>query len=92
MRRHEKSGMKIVLTPIDISLCVGLSGEKKRSLASLCDRHDYTVSGQNTLGIYIIPFALIQNTAHKQNTVCNNQLLKLQPAITNKILYATINC
>ena len=42
-----------------------------------------TASGQNTIGIYIIPLALIQNTAHKQNTVCNNQLLELHPAITD---------
>ena len=29
-----------------------------------------TVSGKNTVGVYIIPLALIQHTAHKQNTVC----------------------
>ena len=33
------------------------------------ERREHTVSGQNTIGIYIIPLALIQNTTHKQNTV-----------------------
>ena len=55
-------------------------------------RPPLTVSGQNTIGIYIILLAVIQNTAHKQNTVCNNQLLKLQPAVTKKMLYATTGC
>ena len=51
-----------------------------------------SVSGQNAIGIYIIPLALIQHTAQKQNTVCDNQLLKLQPAVTNKMLYLTTGC
>ena len=42
--------------------------------------------------IYIIPLASIQHTAQKQNIVCNNQLLKLQPAVTNKMFYATTGC
>ena len=52
----------------------------------------YTVSGQNVIGIYIIPMTLIQLTGYKQNDVCNNQLLKLQPAVMNKMLFAIIGC
>ena len=52
----------------------------------------HTVSRQNTIGIYIIPLALIQHTAQKQNIICDNQLLKLQPAVTNKMLYSTTGC
>ena len=56
-----------------------------------------TVSGQNTIGIYIyiILLALIQYTAYKQNMVSNNQWLKLQPAlkkenvVCNWLLYTT---
>ena len=46
----------------------------------------YTVSGQNTIGICITPLVSIQYTAQKQNIVCNNQLLNLQPAVSNKML------
>ena len=31
-----------------------------------------TVNGQNTMGVYIIPLALIQNLEKEQNNVCNN--------------------
>ena len=41
----------------------------------------YTVSGQNTIGIYITPLVLIQLTDVEQNAVNNNWLLKLQPAV-----------
>ena len=41
----------------------------------------YTVSGQNTIGIYITPLVLIQPTDVEQNAVNNNWLLKLQPAV-----------
>ena len=41
----------------------------------------YTVSGQNTIGIYITPLVLIQPTDAEQNAVNNNWLLKLQPAV-----------
>ena len=40
-----------------------------------------TVSGQNTIGIYITPLVLIQPTDAEQNAVNNNWLLKLQPAV-----------
>ena len=40
-----------------------------------------TVSGQNTIGIYITPLVLIQPTDVEQNAVNNNWLLKLQPAV-----------
>jgi len=46
-----------------------------------------TVSGQNITGIYIIPLVLMQLTDNQQIVVCNNQLLKLQLAVRNKILY-----
>ena len=36
----------------------------------------FTVNGQNIIGTYIIPLTLIQQTVHKQNIVCNNQMLK----------------
>ena len=42
---------------------------------------EYTVSGQNTIGIYITPLVLIQPTDVEQNAVNNNWLLKLQPAV-----------
>ena len=51
-----------------------------------------TVSGQNTKGIYIIPLTMTQRTAHKRSIVCNNQLFKLQPTVTNKMLYAISGC
>ena len=54
--------------------------------------HKAIVSGQNTIGIYIIPLASIQYTAQKQNMICNTQLLKLQLAVTNKMLYSTTGC
>ena len=41
----------------------------------------YTVSGQNTIGIYITLLVLVQPTDVEQNTVNNNWLLKLQPAV-----------
>ena len=41
----------------------------------------HTVNGQNITGIYIIPLTLIQLTDKKQNLVCNNWWLKLQPAV-----------
>ena len=40
-----------------------------------------TVSGQNTIGIYITPLVVIQPTDVEQNAVKNNWLLKLQPAV-----------
>ena len=40
-----------------------------------------TVSGQNTIGIYITLLVLIQPTEVEQNAVNNNWLLILQPAI-----------
>ena len=40
-----------------------------------------TVSGQNTIGIYITPLVLIQPTDAEQNAENNNWLLKLQPAV-----------
>ena len=40
-----------------------------------------TVSGQNTIGIYITPLVLIQPTDIEQNAVNNNWLLRLQPAV-----------
>ena len=43
---------------------------------------EQTVSGQNTIGIYITPLILIQPTDVEQNAVNNNWLLKLQPAVT----------
>ena len=45
------------------------------------DMNSLTVSGQNTIGIYITPLVLIQPTDAKQNAVNNNWLLKLQPAV-----------
>ena len=49
-----------------------------------------TVSGQNTICVYIILLAFIQFAGNEQNVVCNNQFLQLQLAITirNKTLYA----
>ena len=44
-------------------------------------RLPYTVSGQNTIGIYITRLVLIQLTDVEQNAVDNNWLLKLQPAV-----------
>ena len=44
-------------------------------------QHQYTVSGQNTIGIYITLLVLIQPTDVEQNAVNNNWLLKLQPAV-----------
>ena len=41
----------------------------------------YTVSGRNTIGIYITRLVLIQPTDVEQNAVNNNWLLKLQPAV-----------
>ena len=41
----------------------------------------YTVSGQNTIGIYSTPLVLIQPTDVEQNAVNNNWLFKLQPAV-----------
>ena len=41
----------------------------------------YTVSRQNTIGIYITLLVLIQPTDAEQNPVNNNWLLKLQPAV-----------
>ena len=41
----------------------------------------FTVSGQNTIGIYITQLVLIQPADIEQNTVINNWLLKLQPAV-----------
>ena len=41
----------------------------------------YTVNGQNTIGIYITLFVLIQPTDVEQNAVNNNWLLKLQPGV-----------
>ena len=41
----------------------------------------FTVSGQNTIGIYITPLVLIQPTDVEQNAVNNNWLLKLHPAV-----------
>ena len=41
-----------------------------------------TVSGQNTIGIYITLLVLIQPIDVEQNAVNNNWLLKLQPAVT----------
>ena len=47
-----------------------------------------TVRRQNMMGIYyIIQLTLIQHTGNKQNTVCKNQLLKLQPAVNDKMLF-----
>ena len=40
-----------------------------------------TVSGQNTIGIYITPLVLNQPTDVEQNAVNNIWLLKLQPAV-----------
>ena len=75
----------------------GLSNHEK---VSLCDPESFrvqsqpaiTVSGQNTVVIYITPLASIQHTAQKQNIVCDNQLLKLQSAVTNRMLYSTTGC
>ena len=36
----------------------------------------FAVNGQNKIGIYIIPWTLIQLTVHEKNIVCNNQMLK----------------
>ena len=44
-------------------------------------RLDYTVSGQNTIGINITLLVLIQPTDVEQYAVNNNWLLKLQPAV-----------
>ena len=41
----------------------------------------FTVSGLNTIGIYITPLVLIQPTDVEQNAVNNNWLLKLQLAV-----------
>ena len=43
--------------------------------------YNYTVSGQNTIGIYITQLVLIQPSDIEQNAVINNWLLKLQPAV-----------
>ena len=40
----------------------------------------HTVTGQNTIGIYITPLVLIQPADVEQNAENNNWLLKLQPA------------
>ena len=45
----------------------------------------FTVSGQNTIGIYIIPFVLIKLTDVEQNAVNNNWLLKLQSDVNYKV-------
>ena len=45
----------------------------------------YTVSGQNTIGIYITLLVLIQPTDVEQNAVNNIWLLKLQPAVKYKV-------
>ena len=51
-----------------------------------------TVSGQNIIGIYIIPLALIQLTEDKQNLVCNNWWLKIQPAVILQNWSITAGC
>ena len=54
------------------------------------DFAEWTVSGQNTIkkiAIHIIPLALLQHIVQKQNIIRNNQLLKLQLAVTIKMLY-----
>ena len=79
----------MVLVRLNRVMPVSCAHRRKTSLMPKCA---YTVSGQNTLGIYVIPLALIQHTAYKQNIVCNNQLLKLQLAVKTKILYAIIGC
>ena len=53
----------------------------KHIVISLVLALSYTVSGQNTIGIYITPLVLIQPTDVEQNAVNNNWLLKLQPAV-----------
>ena len=74
---------------------LGMSSKTKdrknaKEVKKLCDgwtdNAGCTVIGQNVIGIFIIPLTLIQNTE------CNNQLLKLQPAVTNKMVYATTGC
>ena len=52
----------------------------KRSCVSW-EQKDRTVSGQNIIGIYIILLTLIQLTENKQNLICNNWWLKIQPAV-----------
>ena len=67
----------------------GLSNHEK---VSLCDPESFrvqsqpaiTVSGQNTVVIYITPLASIQHTAQKQNIVCDNQLIAQVTAGCNK--------
>ena len=51
-----------------------------------------TVSGQNIIGIYIIDLTFMQHTDHKYNTMYNNQLLKLHPAVIDKMLFEIIGC
>ena len=57
-------------------------GKKESMAVSQIDT--LTVSGQNTIGIYITPLVFIQPTDVKQNAVNNNWLLKLQPAVKLK--------
>ena len=71
----------------------GLSGMRETSNKNeMLRKAKIAVGGQNSIGIYIIPLASIQYTAQKQNIVCDNQLLKLQPVVTNKMLYSTMGC
>ena len=50
-------------------------------IVSVIVRVTISVSGQNTIGIYITLLVLIQPTDVEQNAVNNNWLLKLQPAV-----------
>ena len=52
----------------------------------------FAVNGQNTLGVYIIPLVLIQLTEDKQNLVCNNWWLKIQPAVILQNWSITAGC
>ena len=56
------------------------------------DQKPFTVSCQNMIGMYIIPLTLIQLDSYKHNDVCKNQLLKLQLAVMNKMLFAIFDC
>ena len=55
-------------------------------------KNTFTVSGQNIIGIYIIPLVLIQHADRKQNTVSNNWRLKLHPAVMLQNWSITAGC
>ena len=62
-------------------------------ILQICQIHRiFTVSGQNMIGIYIIPLTLIQLIEDEQNLVCNNWWLKLQPSVILQNWSITAGC